>query len=108
MKAVILLGLVAIAIAAPQQVEVLKSEQEVVAPERFSYELELSDQTKVKQSGQIVNPQEPDQEQRNLAVEGEYSFVSKEGERVRVTYTADNTGYKPQVYINDVLQNPPQ
>ncbi|CAG7828918.1 unnamed protein product [Allacma fusca] len=111
MNTMILLAFVAtlgMALAAPQDVQILKSEQDVVAPERFRYDVVLSDQTEYKQSGLISNPQEPDQEKRELQVEGQYSFVSKEGDKVRVSYTADATGYKPLVYINEVLQNPPQ
>ncbi|CAG7836009.1 unnamed protein product [Allacma fusca] len=102
MKAVILLAIVALATAAPQ-VEVLRSGSEVNA-ENFSYDFALSDQTNAKQSGSIVNPQERDPEQKILAVQGEYSYVSKEGIPIKVTYTADGTGYHPTVYVDGVLQ----
>ncbi|CAG7726150.1 unnamed protein product [Allacma fusca] len=115
MRAVIILfALMGLAIAAPKpqqdysQVQIVTSSAEVLAPESYHYNYQLSDQSEARQSGMIVNPQEPDQEKRSLAVQGEYSYTGTDGIPVRVTYTADENGYHPMVYINGVLQNPPQ
>lgn len=66
------------------------SQYSEVNPEDYKYGLELSNGIKINQEGQLQGPE-------SLAVKGEYEYVSDEGKHIKVTYTADETGYHPKV-----------
>ncbi|XP_075167955.1 larval cuticle protein 9-like [Haematobia irritans] len=74
---------------ANEEAEVIKEYSEV-NPEDFKYGLELSNQIRAEQEGKL-------QGEDNWVVKGEYEYVSKEGKHIKVTYTADETGYHPKV-----------
>lgn len=72
------------------EVKELKSD---VREDGFDYALETSNYIRQKASGDVHGN-----------INGFYEFVSPEGEHVKVTYTADETGYHPE---SDVLPTPP-
>ncbi|XP_059225890.1 larval cuticle protein 9-like [Stomoxys calcitrans] len=74
---------------ANEEAEVIKEYSEV-NPEDFKYGLELSNSIRAEQDGHL-------QGEDNWVVKGEYEYVSKEGKRIKVTYTADESGYHPKV-----------
>ncbi|EDW60057.1 larval cuticle protein 65Ag1 [Drosophila virilis] len=61
-----------------------------VNPDSFKYAWETSDGTSVNQDGQLTDP-------HTLSVKGSYEYISKEGKTIKVTYTADENGYKPDI-----------
>ncbi|EDW01618.1 larval cuticle protein 9 [Drosophila grimshawi] len=88
MKFVIVLACL-LAVAYANDAVVTKEFSEV-NPDSFKYEVETSEGIKVAQSGHLKDPE-------TIAVEGSYEYVSKEGKHVKVTYTADELGYHPEV-----------
>lgn len=80
--------LVAVAFA-NEEADVLKSDS-VVNVQDFNYVYELSNHIKAVQDGAL-------KEHDNWVVNGEYEYVAPNGKLVKVTYTADETGYHPKV-----------
>ncbi|XP_005190215.1 larval cuticle protein 9 [Musca domestica] len=74
---------------ANEEAEVVKEYSEV-NPEDFKYGVELTNHIRAEQEGHL-------QDKDNWLVKGEYEYVSKEGKHVKVTYTADEHGYHPNV-----------
>ncbi|XP_073813459.1 larval cuticle protein 9-like [Musca autumnalis] len=85
---VILACLLAFAYA-NEEADVIKEFSEV-NPEDFKYALELTNTIRAEQAGHL-------QDKDNWIVKGEYEYVSKDGKHIKVTYTADETGYHPNV-----------
>ncbi|XP_017493614.1 PREDICTED: LOW QUALITY PROTEIN: larval cuticle protein 9-like [Rhagoletis zephyria] len=72
---------------ANEDANVLKQEQEV-EPDHFKYILELDNGVKLQQQGRLVGDDCGN-------VDGKFEFISPEGEKVDLAYTADETGYHP-------------
>ncbi|EDW73933.1 uncharacterized protein Dwil_GK21650 [Drosophila willistoni] len=81
--------LLAIAFA-NEDAKVLHEDSEVNV-EDFKYNLELDNHIKVSQEGQL-------KDHDNWVVHGEYEYIAPDGSPVKVTYTADDTGYHPVVH----------
>ncbi|XP_061394845.1 larval cuticle protein 65Ag1-like [Musca vetustissima] len=93
MKFIIVFAAVfALALAAPADVEIVRSESEV-GPESFKYVSETSDGTQVQAEGQLNNI---GTEQEAIAVRGSFSFVADDGQTYTVNYVADENGFQPQ------------
>ncbi|XP_013116552.1 larval cuticle protein 65Ag1-like [Stomoxys calcitrans] len=88
---IVFVALFAFALAAPAEVEIVKSESDV-GPESFSYNWETSDGAKAEASGQLRNV---GSENESIAVKGSYSFVGDDGQTYTVTYVADDNGFQP-------------
>ncbi|XP_073837211.1 larval cuticle protein 65Ag1-like [Musca autumnalis] len=89
---IVFAALFALALAAPSDVEIVRSDSEV-GPESFSFDSETSDGTKHSAQGQLNNI---GTEQEAIAVRGSYSFVADDGQTYTVTYVADENGFQPQ------------
>ncbi|XP_073837829.1 larval cuticle protein 65Ag1-like [Musca autumnalis] len=89
---IVFAALFALALAAPSDVEVLRSESEV-GPESFQYAYETSDGTKSEAEGHLNNQ---GTEQEAIVVRGSYSFVGDDGQTYTVEYVADENGFQPQ------------
>ncbi|XP_075162368.1 larval cuticle protein 65Ag1-like [Haematobia irritans] len=89
---IVFVALFTIALAAPADVEIVKSESEV-GPESFQYAYETSDGTNAQASGQLKNV---GSEQEGIAVTGSFSFVADDGQTYTVNYVADENGFQPQ------------
>ncbi|XP_073836958.1 larval cuticle protein 65Ag1-like [Musca autumnalis] len=89
---IVFAALFALALAAPSDVEVLRSESEV-GPESFQYAFETSDGTKSQAEGHLNNQ---GTEQEAIVVRGSYSFVGDDGQTYTVEYVADENGFQPQ------------
>ncbi|XP_075162369.1 larval cuticle protein 65Ag1-like [Haematobia irritans] len=89
---IVFVALFAVALAAPADVEIIKSESDV-GPDSFSYAYETSDGTNAEASGHVINP---GSEQEGIAIKGSYSFVADDGQTYTVNYVADENGFQPQ------------
>ncbi|XP_061394876.1 larval cuticle protein 65Ag1-like [Musca vetustissima] len=89
---IVFAALFALALAAPADVEIVRSESEV-GPESFQYVSETSDGSKTEAQGQLKNI---GTEQEAIAVRGSYSFVADDGQTYTVEYVADENGFQPQ------------
>ncbi|XP_017102546.2 larval cuticle protein 65Ag1-like [Drosophila bipectinata] len=90
--AIVLFALFAVAIAAPTETQVLRSESDV-GPESYKYALETSDGTSKQEQGQLKNV---GTEQEAIAVKGSFTFVGDDGQTYTVNYIADENGFQPQ------------
>ncbi|KRK01274.1 larval cuticle protein 65Ag1 [Drosophila yakuba] len=90
--AIVLFALFAVALAAPSDVTVLRSDSEV-GPLSYKFGSELSDGTKKDEEGQLKNV---GSEQEAIVVHGSYSYVADDGQTYTVTYVADENGFQPQ------------
>ncbi|XP_067633310.1 larval cuticle protein 9 [Eurosta solidaginis] len=90
MKFVIIFACICANVLANEEARVLRNEWEV-NPEDFYYILELDNSIRAEQKGQLV------EDKKTWVVSGEYEYVTPEGKTVKVTYTADGTGYHPHV-----------
>ncbi|XP_061394867.1 larval cuticle protein 65Ag1-like [Musca vetustissima] len=89
---IVFAALFALALAAPADVEIVRSESEV-GPESFKYVSETSDGSKTEAEGKLNYV---GTEQEAIAVRGSYSFVADDGQTYTVTYVADENGFQPQ------------
>ncbi|XP_058976703.1 larval cuticle protein 65Ag1-like [Musca domestica] len=89
---IVFAALFALALAAPADVEIVRSESDV-GPESFQYAFETSDGTKAEAQGQLNNA---GSEQEAIAVRGSFSFVADDGQTYTVNYVADENGFQPQ------------
>ncbi|XP_005190213.1 larval cuticle protein 9-like [Musca domestica] len=87
--AIVLLACLLAFAYANEEAEVVKEFSEVNA-EDFKYALELTNHIRAEQEGHL-------QDKDNWLVKGEYEYVSKDGKHIKVTYTADEHGYHPNV-----------
>ncbi|XP_017096608.1 larval cuticle protein 9 [Drosophila bipectinata] len=89
MKFVIVFACLLAVAFANEEAEVLKNDAEVNVLD-FNYVYELSNHIKAVQAGVL-------KEHDTWVVNGEYEYVAPNGKLVKVTYTADETGYHPKV-----------
>jgi len=80
----------------------LKSENENSGDGTFRWATELSDGTKMDQSGYIKPSDDP--EMPIQVMQGSYSYYSPEGELISVSYVADENGFQP---TGEHLPTPP-
>ncbi|XP_017121857.1 larval cuticle protein 65Ag1-like [Drosophila elegans] len=90
--AIVLLALFAVALAAPADVSIVKSNSDV-GPESFKYDWETSDGQSAQAAGQLKNI---GSENEAISVQGSYKFVADDGVTYEVTYIADENGFQPQ------------
>ncbi|XP_013116553.1 larval cuticle protein 65Ag1-like [Stomoxys calcitrans] len=89
---IVFVALFAIALAAPAEVAIVKSESDV-GPDSFSYAYETSDGTKSEASGNVIHA---GTEEEGIAIKGSFSFVADDGQTYTVNYIADDNGFQPQ------------
>lgn len=85
MKFIVLALCIAAALAAPADVEILKSTS-VIDPESWNFAFEQSDGTKHDQAGVLKNA---GSDNEAISVTGSFSFVADDGQTYTVTYIAD-------------------
>ncbi|CAL8109075.1 unnamed protein product [Orchesella dallaii] len=61
----------------------------------YSYDIELSDGTKLVQSGHTEAPGMGETES-SIIIEGSYSYVAPDGKQISITYIADKNGFQPK------------
>ncbi|XP_013116549.1 larval cuticle protein 65Ag1-like [Stomoxys calcitrans] len=88
---IVFVALFAVALAAPAEVEIVRSESDV-GPENFNFAWETSDGAKAEAQGQLKNA---GSEQEAISVKGSYSFVADDGQTYTVEYVADENGFQP-------------
>uniref|UniRef100_T1GH30 Uncharacterized protein n=1 Tax=Megaselia scalaris TaxID=36166 RepID=T1GH30_MEGSC len=86
---------VAVAFADAEVHEVSRSLD--VGPDSYSYDVKLDNGVSAQESGKLKN-------EDTIAAQGSYSFTSPEGEKVEISYIADENGYQPQ---GALLPTPP-
>ncbi|KAL0266841.1 UNVERIFIED_CONTAM: hypothetical protein PYX00_009279 [Menopon gallinae] len=111
MKAVaclVLLG-VAMVLAAPQQqsnqppIPILRFENDGVNFDgSYKWSYETGNEIQAEESGYVKNAGQPEQEAQ--VAQGSYSYTAPDGQRITVTYVADENGFVPQ---GDHLPTPP-
>jgi len=84
------------------EIVITRSESENNGDGTFRWVSELSDGTKLQQSGYVKDG--PDPENPIQVIEGAYSYTSPEGEQISLTYIADERGFLPS---GDHLPTPP-
>ncbi|XP_005181971.2 larval cuticle protein 65Ag1-like [Musca domestica] len=89
---IVFVALFALALAAPAEVEILKSESDV-GPESFQYAYATSDGQEAEAQGQLKNVGSEDEA---ISVKGSFSFVADDGQTYTVNYVADENGFQPQ------------
>uniref|UniRef100_A0A905IXR1 Cuticle protein n=1 Tax=Musca domestica TaxID=7370 RepID=A0A905IXR1_MUSDO len=89
---IVFVALFALALAAPAEVEILKSESDV-GPESFQYAYATSDGQEAEAQGQLKNVGSEDEA---TSVRGPFSFVADDGQTYTVNYVADENGFQPQ------------
>ncbi|XP_065360518.1 larval cuticle protein 65Ab1-like [Calliphora vicina] len=89
---IIFAALLALALAKPAEVEILKSSSDV-GPESYSFDLETSDGTSRHEDGQVkdVGGEHP-----AIVVHGSFSYKDEhDGKVYTVNYVADEHGFQP-------------
>ncbi|XP_028163704.1 endocuticle structural protein SgAbd-6-like [Ostrinia nubilalis] len=94
MKLIILLSVVALAAAAPADVQLLRSEFNNDGLGNYYTSFEQSDGTKQESRGVLKNE---GREDAFVAVAGSYEWVGPDAVRYAVRYTADENGYQPEI-----------
>ncbi|XP_017010534.1 larval cuticle protein 65Ab1-like [Drosophila takahashii] len=90
---IVFVALFAMAVARPNEAQVLRQDSDV-GPDKWSSTVELSDGTKIDESGAL---KDIGTEHEAAVVHGSYSWVDeKTGEKFTVTYVADENGFQPQ------------
>ncbi|KAL7735038.1 hypothetical protein ACLKA6_016953 [Drosophila palustris] len=85
MKIIIALACLLAVACANEDANVLRSESDV-GTDSFKYALELDNSNKQEQSGKLIDD--------TWTVNGEYSHDTPEGEKVHLTYVANENGYQ--------------
>ncbi|CRL02974.1 CLUMA_CG016256, isoform A [Clunio marinus] len=80
------------ALAAPADVEILKSNFENIGVDGYKFDFEQSDGQKREESAVVNNL---GSENESIAVRGSFSFVGDDGQTYTVTYIADENGFQP-------------
>lgn len=75
--------------------------ESVVNPDSFQYAFETSNGIKAQEAGQLKQVGE----ESGIAAQGDYSYLSPEGQEIKVSYIADENGYQP---TGDHLPQPPE
>jgi len=90
--------------SAQEDVTIVRSENENKGDGTFSWLSELSDGTKLEQSGYIKDGPDPDAPIQ--VIQGSYSYISPEGEKIQIQYVADENGEiftsKGQILLRDI------
>ncbi|KAH9627587.1 hypothetical protein HF086_010739 [Spodoptera exigua] len=102
MKLIVALCLVAVAVAAPPQrtnyspdnVQILKYENDNLGLGNYEYRYELSDGTGAEQKAELRNEGREDE---SIAVKGSFTWVGPDGVFYRINYVADDNGYQPEI-----------
>ncbi|XP_048485196.1 flexible cuticle protein 12-like [Plutella xylostella] len=102
MKLFVVLALVAVTAAAPQDrsarqaygVQILRYEFDNIGLGQYRYGYEQSNGQRHDETGELKNA---GQENESLVVRGSYSWVGPDGVTYTVTYLADNNGYQPTI-----------
>ncbi|XP_028163703.1 endocuticle structural protein SgAbd-6-like isoform X1 [Ostrinia furnacalis] len=102
MKLIILLSVVALAAAAPADVQLLRSEFNNDGLGNYYTSFEQSDGTKQERRGLL---KDEGREGKFLAVAGSYEWVGPDGVRYVVRYTADDNGYR--TVVEQIQPRPP-
>ncbi|XP_037941306.1 larval cuticle protein 65Ag1-like [Teleopsis dalmanni] len=89
---IVFVALFAFALAAPADVEVLKSESDV-QPDGYKFALETSDGTSKNEQGELKNV---GTEEEAIVVRGSFSWIADDGQKYTVNYVADENGFQPQ------------
>ncbi|KAI8040422.1 larval cuticle protein 65Ag1-like [Drosophila gunungcola] len=89
---IVFVALFALALAAPADVSILKSNSDV-GPESFKYDWETSDGQSALAEGHLKNI---GSENEAISVQGSYKFVGDDGVTYEVSYIADENGFQPQ------------
>ncbi|KAK6621127.1 hypothetical protein RUM43_011433 [Polyplax serrata] len=102
-------AVVALAAAAPQQpaaqppIPILKYENEGVNFDgSYKWSYETGNEIQAEESGYVKNAGNPETETQ--VAQGSYSYTAPDGQRITVTYIADENGFVPQ---GDHLPTPP-
>lgn len=61
---------------------------------RFYFSYETGNEIQAEESGYLKNAGTPDQEAQ--VAQGSYSYTAPDGQRITVTYVADENGFVPQ------------
>ncbi|VVC98224.1 unnamed protein product [Leptidea sinapis] len=80
-----------IALPVEQKVEIIKYENENDGSGNYKFSFETSDGTIREETGIVVNR---GQEDEHISVKGYYEFITTDGNRERITYTADDQGFE--------------
>ncbi|KAL0892183.1 hypothetical protein ABMA27_015371 [Loxostege sticticalis] len=97
MKTIVFLGLLAVAVAAPQAptepIPILRQESEVNPDGSYSYSFETGNGIAAEEKGALKNigAEEP-----ALEVQGQFQYPSDDGTNIQLTYTANENGFQPQ------------
>ncbi|ODM90379.1 Larval cuticle protein LCP-17 [Orchesella cincta] len=76
------------------EIVITRSESENNGDGTFKWASELSDGTKLEQSGYVKAG--PDPEKPIQVIEGSYSYITPEGETINLKYIADENGFQPE------------
>ncbi|XP_023952893.2 flexible cuticle protein 12-like [Bicyclus anynana] len=96
MKFIIALCLVSVVVALPpyDEVQVLRYDNDNIGTGDYSYQFEQSDGTKQEQVGELKNEGVVGQAE---VVRGSYSWFAPDGYTYKVTYVADELGYRATI-----------
>ncbi|KAL4706508.1 hypothetical protein ACJJTC_015706 [Scirpophaga incertulas] len=97
MKLFVVLTIVAVACAAPQNpqdVEILRYDINNGGLDAYNFAWELSDGTRHEEQGQLKNQ---GTENEGLSVQGEYMWIGPDGVKYLVKYIADENGFQPTI-----------
>ncbi|XP_037941284.1 larval cuticle protein 65Ag1-like [Teleopsis dalmanni] len=89
---IVFVALFAFALAAPADVEVLRSESDV-QPNGYKFALETSDGSSRTEQGELKNI---GTDEEAIVVRGSYSWVAEDGQKYTVDFVADENGFQPQ------------
>ncbi|XP_037720463.1 larval cuticle protein 65Ag1-like [Drosophila subpulchrella] len=89
---IVFVALFALALAAPADVSIVRSESEV-GPEGFNYNWATSDGQEANAAGKL---KDVGTENEAISVQGSYRFIGDDGVTYEVTYIADENGFQPQ------------
>ncbi|CAL8102795.1 unnamed protein product [Orchesella dallaii] len=76
------------------EIVITRSENENNGDGTFRWVSELSDGTKLEQSGYVKDG--PDPENPIQVIQGSFSYISPEGEQINLKYLADENGFQPE------------
>lgn len=80
----------AVAYANDERSAVATADHNEVNPDGFKYDWETSNGIKVNSEGQL-------KDEHTQVVHGEWQYTSPEGKVIKVSYVADENGYKPTI-----------
>ncbi|KAF0309337.1 Larval cuticle protein 16/17 [Amphibalanus amphitrite] len=95
MKLIVLFCLVAVALAQDEKdAQIIRQDYQLNEDGSFQADLETSNQIVATRSGQSIPGNEP--ETGSYKMSGEYSYIAPDGTPIRVTWEADELGYRAQ------------